>query len=266
MKVCKNLVDKRKEEIMRIIQENNFVSVNELVERFGVSAATIRRDLQYWESVGAIERNYGGALLLQAFVDEDVDSYIRSRYMKAIAHKAASFVEDGDVIFMNSSTTAIMMIEFIKRKHVTIITNNARVIRYIPNQNVTVLLMGGEIRFPKKSLTGEIAINSLNKITANKCFVGCSGLTTEGISTANVKEATVNKTILQRTAGKKYVLCDHTKVGLNFAFTYSGFNTLDCIITDVEANSEIIENIKRNNKKLEIYKVEPLQKGIELEI
>lgn len=261
MKVSKNLVDKRQEEIMRLIQDNNFMSVNDLVERFGVSAATIRRDLQYWESVGAIERNYGGALLLQAFIDEDTEEYTRSRYMKAIAKKAAAFVEDGDIIFMNSSTTAIMMVEYIKDKQVTIITNNARIIRYNPDSKVTILLVGGEIRFPKKSLTGEMAINSLNKITANKCFIGCSGLTDEGISTANVKETTINKTMLQKTYGKKYVLCDHTKVGLNFAFTYAGFNTLDCIITDNQANHEVIEKIKENNKKLEIYQVEPLQKG-----
>ena len=46
-----------------------------------------------------------------------------------------------------------------------------------PDENVTVLFTGGELRFPKKSMTGDLAIQTINSITANKCFIGCSGLT-----------------------------------------------------------------------------------------
>ena len=102
MKVSKDLVDKRRQEVMKLIQENNFMSVEELLKHFDVSPATLRRDLQYWESLGAIERNYGGAALLQAFIEEDEETYQRRRYMKAIAKRAAMFVEDGDIIFINS--------------------------------------------------------------------------------------------------------------------------------------------------------------------
>ncbi len=244
---------------MRLIQENNFMSVEDLQKQFHVSAATMRRDLQYWENLGAIERNYGGAALLQAFIEEDEESYQRSRYMKAIAKRAAMFVEDGDVIFANSSMTAVMIIDYIRYKHVTIITNNAKAINFNPDENVTVLFTGGELRFPKKSMTGDLAVQTINSITANKCFIGCSGLTMEGISTANVKETLVNKTMLQRTKGKKFVLCDHTKVGLNFAFRYATFDGIDYLITDVEADKDVIDHIARHNK-ISVIKEEPLQR------
>ena len=259
MKVSKALVDKRRQEVMKLIQENNFMSVEDLQKQFGVSAATMRRDLQYWENLGAIERNYGGAALLQAFIEEDEETYRRSRYMKAIAKRAAMFVEDGDVIFVNSSMTAVMIIEYIRYKHVTIITNNAKAINYNPDENVTVLFTGGELRFPKKSMTGDLAVQTINSITANKCFIGCSGLTMEGISTANVKETLVNKTMLQRTKGKKFVLCDHTKVGLNFAFRYATFDGIDYLITDVDANKNVINYIAKHNK-VNIICEEPLQR------
>ena len=120
MKVSKAIVDKRRNEIMKTIQENNSISVDDLVEKYDVSAVTIRRDLQYWEDMGAIVRNYGSASLIQEFVDDN-KNYDRFRYMKAIAKRAALFVEDNDVIFINTSMTAIMMIDYIKYKNVTII-------------------------------------------------------------------------------------------------------------------------------------------------
>ena len=169
------------------------------------------------------------------------------------------FIDDGDVVFINSSMTAVMIIDYLKYKHVTIITNNAKAINYNPDENVTVLFTGGELRFPKKSMTGDLAVQTINSITANKCFIGCSGLTSEGISTANVKETLVNKTMLQRTKGKKFVLCDHTKVGLNFAFRYATFDGIDYLITDVDADKDVISHISRHNK-INIIKEEPLQK------
>ena len=84
MKVSKAIVDKRRNEIMKTIQENNSISVDDLVEKYDVSAVTIRRDLQYWEDMGAIVRNYGSASLIQEFVDDN-KNYDRFRYMKAIA-------------------------------------------------------------------------------------------------------------------------------------------------------------------------------------
>ena len=257
MKVSRTIVDRRREDIMHLIQENNFMSVEDLVKRFGVSAATIRRDLQYWEDLGAIERNYGGASLLQSFVEEDETTYDRARYMRAIAKRAAMFVEDGDVIFLNSSVTAVMMIDYLRYKHVTIVTNNARAINYHPDENVTILFTGGEVRFPKKSLTGDLALATINSITANKCFIGCSGLTRDGVSTANVKETMVNKTMIQKTRGTRFILCDHTKVGLNFAFQYADFDGIDYLITDTEADNEIMDSITSRHR-IKVIREAPL--------
>ena len=148
MKVSKTLVDKRRKEIMQVIQENNNVSVDELANKFKVSAVTIRRDLQYWEDLGAIERNYGSASLIQEFV-QDNKNYDRFRYMKAIAKRAALYVEDNDVIFVNTSMTAVMMIDYIKYKNVTVITNNAKAINGHPDDSLSIIFTGGEVSILK---------------------------------------------------------------------------------------------------------------------
>lgn len=256
MKVNKTIVDKRRHDIMQIIQHNHAVDVLALAEQFQVSALTIRRDLQYWEDRGAILRNYGGAKLIQEFVDASSD-YDKQRYLKAIAKYAAQFVVEGDVIFINSSQTAINVLDYIRNKKVTVITNNAKAIRYTPDSRVTVVFTGGEVRFPKNSMTGDFALNMLNHIYATKCFIGCSGLDEEGVSTGLMKEMLINQTMLKRTKGTRFILCDHTKFGVNFGFHYSTFDTIHYLITDNQANEMITEAIHdRFNTK--IIQVDPV--------
>ena len=237
MKVNKKIVDKRRNDIMKIIQTENKVDVLKLAEQFHVSPLTIRRDLQYWESLGAIVRNYGGASLIQDFVEND--DY------------------DNDVIFINSSQTALMVLEFIKNKRVTVITNNAKAINYTPDSLVTVVFTGGEVRFPKNSMTGDFALSMLNNITADKCFIGCSGLDEEGISTELMKEMLINQTMLKRTKNTRFVLCDHHKFGLNYSFRYSSFDSIHVLITDVQAQSDIVEAIEQKYMT-QIIRVEPV--------
>ena len=255
MKVRKTIVDSRREEIMKLLQGNNYIKVEDLAKRFNVSTVTIRRDLQFWEDRGAIIRDYGGASLIQAFVEDP--EYENKRFVQAIAKRASQFIENDDIIFINSSRTALAIIQYIKNKHVVVITNNANVIGTSPDPLVNIVLTGGDVRFPKKSLTGDTALATLNNITATKCFIGCSGLTEEGISTSYIKEMMINQTMLKNTGKKRFVLCDHTKFGLKFAFQYSTFDSIDYLITDHLANQEIIDKIKYK-KNIEIIKEKPM--------
>lgn len=258
MKVSKALVEKRRNQIMQIIQENNNISVEELVEKFNVSPVTIRRDLQYWDDLGAIERKYGSVSLIQEFIDDN-KNYTRFRYMNAIAKRAALFIDDNDVIFINTSMTALAIIDYIKYKNVTILTNNAKAINSHPESNVEIIFTGGEVRYPKNSMTGDIALKTINSINANKCFIGCSGLSANGISTGLIKETSINKAMLAHTKGQKFILCDHTKIGVDYNYQYCNFNDVDCLITDVKADEFTINEIKEN-WKLKIIQVEPINK------
>ncbi len=256
MKVSKEQVEKRREEVMKYIQETNNISVKDLTEKFDVSPVTIRRDLQYWEDRGAIERHYGSAALLEEYV-RDNKEYERYRYMNAIAKKAASFVQNNDVIFINSSTTAKSVVDYIKHKNVTIITNNAKMINSDPAENVQVIFTGGEVRYPKNSMVGDIALKTIRSINANKCFIGCSGLTANGISTGLLKETSVNRTMLDQTKGQKFILCDHTKFGVDYNFKYCDFGDVDVLITDELADQDILDEILAKTH-LNILKVSPM--------
>lgn len=150
MKMNKAVVDARRNKIMQKIQSQGKAAVDELAEELQVSPLTIRRDLQYWEEMGAVERYYGGAKLIQHFVDNDDPKLSNEQYKHAIAKYAAQYVKDGDTIFINTSSTALLVLKYIKNKRVTVITNNGKAIFMDHDPMVSICLSGGELRIPDR--------------------------------------------------------------------------------------------------------------------
>ena len=186
MKMNKEVVDERRKKVMSKIQIQGKVNVEDLAKELHVSPLTIRRDLQYWEEQGAVERYYGGARLIQSFVDNDEITDNNEPYKHAIAKYAAQYVEDGDTIFINTSSTALLVLKYIRNKRVTVITNNGKAIFMEHDPLVSIVLSGGELRIPKESMVGDFALNNLNRVTADKSFLGCSGFDVHsGMSTCD---------------------------------------------------------------------------------
>lgn len=258
MKVDYETVSKRRNDMMVLIQKLGTISVSALAREFNVSEITVRRDLQYWEDKGAVLRCYGGAKLVQEMVDYDSVNYTNDLYKHAIAKYAAGFVEDGDTIFINTSSTALLIIRYIHGKHCTVITNNARAAATDHDSEVHIVLTGGELRYPKESMVGDFALSSIRKVNASKCFLGCSGITAKaGGTTAIMMETSINETMLSHTQGRKFVVCDHTKIGLQHEFISFGIQQIDTIITDIAADPEQVDLIRSAGK--EVIQLKPLQ-------
>ena len=255
MKVSKDIVNQRRVDIMKYIENHNAATVDELVNLLHASPATIRRDLQYWQDQGAIYRKYGKAILVQAFI-EDHD-YNRNRFIRAIAKRAALYIEDGDIIFINASRTALMVSEYLKEKKVTIITNNIKLSNIKEDGYITWIMTGGQMGPTHSYTTGDFALMSIGCVTATKCFLGCAGLKENGVSTGGMSEMSVNRAMLAQTAGQKFLLCDHSKVGLDSNYYFSDFSDIDYLITDDEADRNIINRIRKNHN-INIIKVEPM--------
>lgn len=248
MKTSKDLVNKRRDLIMKEIQIKKTVDVDELAEKFSVSKITVRRDLQYWEDQGAVEKYYGGARLIQNFVENDKDN--NEAYKHAIAKYAATFVEDGDTIFINTSSTALLIIKYIIGKRVTVITNNGKAIFTDHDPNVQIILTGGELRIPKTSMVGDFALNNLNKVKANKSFLGCSGFDVKaGMSTAILQEVSINEIMISRCAGEVFILADATKINYVHQFIVADPSNFNYLITDTRCTDEQIDQFTEKGIK-----------------
>lgn len=257
MKMNKEIVDARRNKIMQEIQCKGSIQVDELAKKLNVSNLTIRRDLQYWEEKGAIHRFYGGAKLIQSFVENDDPELSNELYKHAIAKYAAQYIEDGDTIFINTSSTALLVLKYIKNKRVTVITNNGKAIFMEHDPLVSIVLSGGELRIPKESMVGDFALNNLNKVTANKCFLGCSGINaSSGMSTAILQEVSINETMIRRCNGEVFLLADHTKIGNVHQFIVTDIHSFSYVITDNHASEEQIAEIRQEG--VQVIELPPL--------
>jgi len=253
----KKLVDERRNQLLYELSLTPGIKVEELAGRLNVSPLTIRRDLQYWEDMNRISRHYGGATLVETFQQSCNVSDAKELRKNAIAKKAAEFVEDGDTIFINTSSTALLILKYIKHKRINVITNNANAIFVQKDNLINVLLTGGELREPKESMVGEFAYNNLSRVSANKAFIGCSGISAQvGMTTAVLAEVAINEVMLRQCTGPRFVLADGTKIGHNHSFVSSAISKIDYVITDQSAPLEAIELLKDKGVKIITVNVE----------
>lgn len=250
MKRSRSEVEERRKEILMMVGENGEVTVAELAKRLNVSLLTVRRDLQYLEDEAFLERFYGGAKRGANLKEEEVKSEV-DVCREGIARYAASLVEDGDSIFINTSSTVLRMIKYIKSRNVTVITNNGNAISGVHPPNVSIILTGGELRHRKGAMVGDFAIGSLSKVTAKKSFIGCSGVSLEsGMTTEAANEVNINEMMFSRVTDRAFILADHQKIGKNSSFVSCPVENITDVITDTHVSDDMAEKFKKLGVRL----------------
>lgn len=244
MKSSHKTIRDRRDKIIDLLNTKTSLLVKEISNELDVSEITIRRDLTALEKMGLVRREHGKAMIIQKTGTEDYNEEIES-LKNAIAKKAAEFVKDGDTLFINTGSTALSSLKHLENKRVTIVTNNVKVASLDHNPNSTVILSGGEIRFPKEALVGDIAIESFSKMSSDITIIGCSGFSIEnGITTPVLHEAKINSLIIERTKGLVIVVADYRKIGFSSNFTSANIKDINYLITDTFASPEVIRKIE----------------------
>ncbi len=249
MKNKRGVITKRQQVILQKLKDDKTVSVEILARKLNVSPLTIRRDLERFEKQGFVKRFYGGASLIEGTIAEDPSNKLGAAsegddtalYRRIVAQRAAELVEDGDTIFINSSRTALALLDYITHKRVTIITNNGNALNVPHDPMVSIILTGGEISSGKYSLVGDFALSTIKKMQADKCFIGVSGITADGrISTAVLQETMINTLMLEHTKGDAVILADHTKIGALNNFIIADVKQITHIVTDSLADPVVL--------------------------
>jgi DeoR/GlpR family transcriptional regulator of sugar metabolism len=245
MKSSHTTIKERRDTLIDLLQGKTSLQVKEISQLLDVSEITVRRDLTALEKMGLVKRAHGKAQIVQKIGTEDYNEEIEI-LKNAIAKKAAEFVNDGNTLFINTGSTALSSLKNLENKRVTIVTNNVKVANLDHNPNSTVILSGGEIRFPKEALVGDIAIDSFSKMSSDISIIGCSGLSVEnGITTPVLHEAKINSLIIERTNGLVIVVADYRKIGFSSNFTSGHIKDINYLITDTFAPPEVIREIEK---------------------
>jgi DeoR/GlpR family transcriptional regulator of sugar metabolism len=248
----------RRQRIAHLLEEQQRVTVPDLSQMFSVSEVTIRKDLAWLEAHKVAVRTHGGAVLATPTTTEigfDVRERLQQDEKLRIGAAAANYVQHGETISLDASTTALAMTPFLKEKReLTVVTNGLRVgMELINVPGTSVLIPGGMLRQESFSLVGTWGKSVLQQIHISKAFVGAKGFTLhEGLTDVNSEEVEMKKAVVE--AAKEVVaIIDHSKWNQVAFATFCSLDRLKLIITDTKAPSDMIEQVRR--KGVEVWTV-----------
>ena len=243
----------RRDEIARLVDEAHRVSVAELTARFGVTDASIRRDLILLESEGRLRRIHGGAVSHAAKIAAGAYATklrINEDEKVRIAMAAARLVRPGEVVLFDSGTTvaqvAAQMPAALRAPNaITAVTYSLPVIDELGSWEAPHLVVVGGLYLPEyRAFVGPETINGLRDLTADVIFLGCDGLTVEaGLTTPHVLVAEVGAVATSRSR-RVVAVADSSKLGRQGFKPIVSLAEVDLLITDEAADPDRVAEIR----------------------
>lgn len=248
---------KRIDEIELYIKEKKSVSLDTLCEQFQVSKNTIRRDIAALEKTGKIKKVYGGVTIADRASSKTLIPFSErhQQFMKekrAICHLAATHIQDGDTIFIDSGTTCHSIIDFISNKTCTIITNSLQVsLKALPYENLTVISLPGFLKRETLSFVDSEIADYVKSYNIGKAFMSCTGISIQsGLTNASQEEYLVKKAVVENSI-HRYILADHSKFGSFSLMTYCPLEDASYILTDQLPEQEFLDFCQNNTIEIE---------------
>lgn len=227
----------RKNLILEKLNKDKKVVVSSLAEEFSVSEETIRRDLEKLEKEGFAIKSYGGAILNENN-NNDMPFQLRQRSnmegKKKIAKIISDYINDGDHIFIDPSSTGVSIIKACEgKRHLTVITNSVEVLLELSdNDEWNVISTGGQLVPNYLALVGPKSLNSIESFHADKVILSCKGLDIErGITDANELFSQVKQQML-KSAAQKILAVDSSKFNKVAFSQICKINEIDMVVTD----------------------------------
>jgi len=232
----------RVKQIYDHLKKRQTCSFAELMERFGVSSATIHRYAEELAQRDAVTRVRGGL----AFNREEAPRYDAAAYLDrvvtnrsekiAAARKAMSVINEGDIVFLDSSTTVYELALLLREanfSHLTIVTNSVSIIqnfRKFPPHYVLIGL-GGTYDANLNSILGGETAEQLSHMNITKAFVSAFGIDNRNVTTNHERQAELLRHVLA-SADKRFLVADATKFGRRGLYRISATGGFDGIFSE----------------------------------
>ncbi|EFH12397.1 DeoR/GlpR family DNA-binding transcription regulator [Pseudoroseomonas cervicalis] len=209
----------RRDEILTALEAGS-ADVEALAARFGVSASTIRRDLQDLSAQHPIARTYGGAMLAGSAVEQSLGTRATQRRpaKAAIAEAALALLAEGETLILDGGSTVEALGRrlpgWLSGRRLRVITNNLPLIPVLAGApGLELIVLGGVVRPISMGTTGPFAEQSLRQMSADRLFTSADGLLPGyGLCEATPEQVSL-KSLMMRQAASVVVLADASKLG-----------------------------------------------------
>jgi DeoR family fructose operon transcriptional repressor len=227
----------RRDRIQEFLAVNKIARTADFCALLEASEATVRRDLEWLEQEGILERTHGGAILSQRMPLEPGYQQRALTYpeeKRGIGALAATLVEKGDVVFINSGTTTTEVIRHLRGDNsISVFTNNLTGAFEVGEPAFQYFVVGGEFQPRSNSLAGRFAIENLSQIFANKAIIGVDGISLKhGCTVPSNAEAEIVRQMIKQTRGEIIVVADHSKWGVVSNFQVAAIDEINRLVSD----------------------------------
>jgi DeoR family transcriptional regulator of aga operon len=234
--------------IVEQISTNGSVGVGDLADTLGVSAATVRRDLQLLEEQRLLARTHGGAVAHGVLYELPLRyrSARRQEEKARIAKAAAQRVADGSAIGMTGGTTTTEVARALSdRRQLTVVTNSLNIASELAvRPNLKLVVTGGVARAESYELVGPLAEAALASFNLDVVLVGVDGISVAaGLTTHHDVEAHTNRALIAR-ARRVVVVTDSSKIGQVAFARICDLESVDEVISDTGADDEEVGRLR----------------------
>lgn len=243
------LIVDRQQRLLDILQQRRSALLDDLATQLGVSASTVRRDLESLEKTGAVQRTHGGAVYTGSPEVRPASFALASRMTEQVPEKeaigryAASLIRPNMTVMMDGGSTVILAAKQITARPIQIVTNSLSIAQlFHEDDQVEVILVGGTV-YPRTEVTfGTMTLATLNELHADLLLFSLAGIElddpaadggspTVGAYNINVDISHVEQAMIRRSA-QSVMLMDASKFGRKSLVRTCGVADVDQIVTD----------------------------------
>ena len=247
----------RIEKIIDLLKVHNGASIRELSETLNVSLMTVRRDLTDLANDSVVKLIFGGVILNPERVASDpaeeyllqVEKEKHAEEKDRIGEKAASLVEPGDVIIVDSGTTSEALIRHLPNdRPITVLCYSSNVLELIlRKRNCTPIFAGGYFHENTMMFESPEGVELIKKNRANKAFIAASGVSDKlGVTCAKAYETSTKSTAIKSSL-KNILMVDSSKFDAVKAAHFADLANFDIVISDPgipERYRNLLEELK----------------------
>ncbi|MCH4889825.1 DeoR/GlpR transcriptional regulator [Acidaminobacter sp. JC074] len=237
--------------IKKYLIEHETASLDKLCEVFNVSKNTIRRDVAELESLNIVKKVYGGVTLNRK--EETIPFQQRKEQNVSakteIGRLASELIQEGDIIFIDSGSTTVALIPFLKYKeNVTVVTHSLSAINEVSKlQNLTLISTGGFHQRKTNSFAGISTIEFLKNLNISKAFMATTGVSIEkGVTNTTYLEAEIKKTLIE-ISETIILMSDKSKFEKSSFMRYCDLDQINYFISDEEPPQSFLDYFKQHS-------------------
>jgi DeoR/GlpR family transcriptional regulator of sugar metabolism len=251
----------RREQLAEYVLKLGYARIDDLVERFGISRMTVHRHLDSLERQGMLRKLHGAVTVQPSALYESSFRYratIGQLEKRALARAALEYIEPGQAIMLDDSTTALAVAALLPEvRPLTVITNSVAAIERLSwVDDIELICLGGEFNRTYNSFLGLLCEHTIAELRVNTVFLSASAV--HGATAFHQDEQLVRvKRAMMAIARKRVLLVDHNKFGALALHNLSHLSSFDAVLTTDGLAVEHRAALDKTGINLRIVPVEP---------